>query len=101
MSTIGPFSINTGDVLVRYTYHGDADLNGVVDFDDYSRIDQGFNSHRTGWVNGDFDYNAVVDFDDYSLIDLAFNTQGAYQRPATVIDLIDDSDGDAELMPGA
>jgi hypothetical protein len=62
-------------VLVKYTYYGDNDFNGVVDFDDYSRTDAGFNQFRTGWLNGDFDGNGVVDFDDYSLIDLAFNTQ--------------------------
>ena len=62
-------------MLVKYTYYGDTDFNGVVDFDDYSRTDAGFNQHKTGWLNGDFDGNGVVDFDDYSLIDLAFNTQ--------------------------
>jgi hypothetical protein len=92
MSTIGPFSIGASDVLLRYTMHGDADLNGVVDFDDYSRIDQGFNNHKTGWVNGDFDYNNVVDFDDYSLIDFAFNTQGL--RPSLVRGVIDDGGGE-------
>jgi hypothetical protein len=54
---------------------GDADLNRSVDFDDYSRIDNGFNNHLAGWSNGDFDGNGVIDFDDYSLIDQAFNTQ--------------------------
>ena len=64
-------------VLVKYTYYGDTDFNGVVNFDDYSRIDSGFNNGRSGWLNGDFDGNGVINFDDYSLIDLAFNTQGA------------------------
>ncbi|MBC8105221.1 MAG: hypothetical protein H7Z14_01410 [Anaerolineae bacterium] len=72
---IDDITIAAGDVVVRYTYAGDADLNRVVDFDDYSRIDGGFNVGRTGWTNGDFDYNGIVDFDDYSLIDQAFNTQ--------------------------
>ncbi|MBC8106480.1 MAG: hypothetical protein H7Z14_07820, partial [Anaerolineae bacterium] len=65
---------------------GDADTNGVIDFDDYSLIDNGFNNHRTGWSNGDFDYNGIVDFDDYSLIDTNFNVQsaGALARIATV-----------------
>jgi hypothetical protein len=64
-------------VLVKYTYYGDADFNGQVNFDDYSRTDAGFSLGRTGWVNGDYDGNNLVNFDDYSLIDLAFNTQGA------------------------
>ncbi|CAN5487120.1 hypothetical protein BH09PLA1_BH09PLA1_05670 [soil metagenome] len=68
-------------VLVKYTYYGDADFNGVVNFDDYSRIDAGFNGNRTGWLNGDFDGNGVINFDDYSLIDSAFNTQGPPLRP--------------------
>ena len=70
-------TVDATSVLVKYTYYGDADFNGVVNFDDYSRTDAGFNFGRTGWVNGDFDGNSIVNFDDYSLIDLAFNTQGA------------------------
>jgi hypothetical protein len=86
-SIYGPTALFAGEaidstaVLVKYTYYGDTDFNGRVDFDDYSRTDSGFNQHKTGWLNGDFDGNGVVDFDDYSLIDLAFNTQGASLRP--------------------
>src|SRR5262249_49982266 len=65
--------------LVKDTYYGDSDLNGQVNFDDYARIDSGFNNGRSGWLNGDFDGNGVVNFDDYSLIDLAFNVQS--QQP--------------------
>jgi hypothetical protein len=64
-------------VLVKYTYYGDADFNGSVDFDDYVRIDQGFNFGLTGWLNGDFDGSGGVDFDDAVLIDLGFNLQTA------------------------
>jgi hypothetical protein len=67
-------------VLVKYTYYGDTDFNGRVNFDDYVRADNGFNNHLTGWLNGDFDGNGQVNFDDYVLIDLAFNTQGAALR---------------------
>ena len=66
---------DTTAVLVKYTYYGDADFNGKVNFDDYVRTDSGFNNHRSGWSNGDFDGNGQVNFDDYVLIDLAFNTQ--------------------------
>src|SRR5204862_8349826 len=63
------------DTPVKYTYYGDTDFNGRVNFDDYVRTDNGLNNHLTGWVNGDFDGNNTVNFDDYVLIDLAFNTQ--------------------------
>jgi autotransporter-associated beta strand protein len=65
------------DVLVKYTYYGDADLNGEVDGTDYSRIDSGYINHLTGWYNGDFNYDGAVDGSDYTLIDNAFNRQGS------------------------
>jgi hypothetical protein len=68
-------AIDNDAVLVKYTYYGDTNFNGRVNFDDYVRIDNGFNTHRAGWLNGDFDGNGRIDFDDYVLLDLAFNTQ--------------------------
>ncbi len=77
-------TLDDTSVLVKYTYYGDADFNGIINFDDYARIDNGFSTNRTGWLNGDFDGNGQVNFDDYSLIDLAFNTQGSPLRPGIV-----------------
>jgi autotransporter-associated beta strand protein len=70
------------DVLAKYTYFGDANLDGQVDGSDYTLIDAGFNSQKTaapltGWYNGDFNYDGQIDGSDYTLIDNAFNTQGA------------------------
>ena len=76
-----------GDVLVKFTYYGDSDLNGLVNFDDFGRIDGGFNSGGTDWFHGDFDLNGVINFDDYSLIDLAFNTEsGTLRRAMSYLD---------------
>ena len=69
-------ALDTTALLIKYTYYGDADFNGKVNFDDYVRTDNGFNNRRTGWANGDFDGSGTANFDDYVLIDLAFNTQG-------------------------
>jgi autotransporter-associated beta strand protein len=66
-----------GDILVKYTYYGDANLDGAVDGSDYTRIDAAFNNPAlTGWANGDFNYDGKVDGSDYTLIDNAFNSQG-------------------------
>jgi autotransporter-associated beta strand protein len=71
------------DVLVKYTYYGDTNLDGEVDGSDYSRIDASYLSEQTthtavtGWYNGDFNYDGVVNGSDYTLMDNAFNTQGA------------------------
>jgi hypothetical protein len=81
-----------GDTLSKYTWYGDTDFNGKVNFDDYVRTDNGFNGHLSGWLNGDFDLNGQVNFDDYVLIDLAFNTQsGTLGRALSFIDGTDRS----------
>jgi hypothetical protein len=84
---------------VKYTWYGDTDLNGKVNFDDYVRTDNGFNNHLSGWFNGDFDYNGVVNFDDYVLIDLAFNTQSGTLGRALAF--LDGSDASERGMDGA
>jgi hypothetical protein len=70
-------TVVSSDVLVKYTYYGDANLDGHVDGSDYTLIDNGFNNHLTGWINGDFNYDGVVDGSDYTLIDNAYTSQGA------------------------
>jgi hypothetical protein len=66
-------SLGTADVAVKYTYYGDANLDGTVDGADYQQIDNGFGMGLTGWQNGDFNYDGVVDGSDFSLIDNTFN----------------------------
>ncbi len=75
-------NVSDGDILVKYTYFGDSNLDGVVNSADYIQIDTGFSSQvtaspLTGWYNGDFNYDGQINGDDYTLIDNAFNTQGA------------------------
>jgi filamentous hemagglutinin len=77
----------TGDVLVKYTYYGDANLDGKVDGSDYSLTDAGYASHGalTGWFNGDFNYDGTIDGSDYALIDNAFNNQGSAVTSAALV----------------
>ncbi len=70
-------TVVSSDVLVKYTYYGDANLDGVVNGSDYTMIDNGFNNGLSGWQNGDFNYDGSINGSDYTLIDNAFNTQGA------------------------
>ena len=89
-TTLGTFSTlspGTADVLLRYTYYGDANLDGKVNGADYVRIDAGYAAAKTatpltGWYNGDFNYDGKVDGSDYTLIDNAFNLQGASLSPS-------------------
>ncbi len=70
------YAISGSTFTIKYTYYGDANLDGVVNGSDYTLIDNGFNNALTAWHNGDFNYDGVVNGDDYTLIDNAFNTQG-------------------------
>jgi fibronectin-binding autotransporter adhesin len=95
---------NSGDILVKYTYFGDANLDGKVDGSDYSLLDAGYASNKpgfngtvlTGWYNGDFNYDGVIDGSDYTLIDNAFNNQGA--REASSMALV--ASETAQVAPG-
>jgi hypothetical protein len=91
-------------VLVKYTYYGDANLDGKVDGTDYSRIDASFLAEQsgpnvTGWYNGDFNYDGVVNGSDYTLIDNAFNSQGAQiaAQIATPTALLDNAAGGSSV----
>jgi hypothetical protein len=56
------------DILVKYTYYGDADLNGFVNGDDESLLLYGLKQGGAPhWEFGDFDYSGHVTGDDYSL----------------------------------
>jgi len=61
-----------GEVVIKYTWNGDANLDGVVNADDYFQIDTGFITQKPGYYNGDFNYDGVINADDYFLIDSAF-----------------------------
>ena len=87
--------IEGSDLLVKYTWYGDTDFNGRINFDDYVRTDNGFNNGLTGWLNGDFDGNGQINFDDYVLIDLAFNVQDGTMRRA--LSFLDGSDHEAPM----
>ncbi|MCC6123607.1 MAG: PEP-CTERM sorting domain-containing protein [Pirellulales bacterium] len=61
------------DSLMRYTYYGDCDLNGVTDLTDYGYIDYAYLSGGlSGWVWGDFDMDGSVGLGDYGYIDYVY-----------------------------
>ena len=62
------------EVFVKYTYNGDANVDGRISSDDYFRIDSGFLAQPTSptFAQGDFNYDGQITSDDYFLIDQAF-----------------------------
>jgi hypothetical protein len=101
-------NVNDGDVLVKYTYYGDALLTGSVNAADYIQIDNAFSYNQanpstplTGWYNGDFNYDGVVNGDDYTLIDNAFNTQGSASLAAVPAAPLEMVASDTDQISGA
>jgi probable HAF family extracellular repeat protein len=83
-----------GHVLVKFTYGGDANLDGTLNIDDYTRIDSGVSAGLSGWSNGDFNYDGKINIDDYVVIDGNIGTQGppfsngASTRDADVLSIV-------------
>src|SRR6476469_3203976 len=65
----GTESVDGSAALIKYSYVGDANLDGKLNIDDYIHIDNGITTNATGWFNGDFNLDGKINIDDYVLID--------------------------------
>jgi hypothetical protein len=61
----------SGQIEVKYTLNGDANLDGVVNSIDFGTIAADFGKQVSGWDLGDFNYDGVVNSIDFG--DLAVN----------------------------
>lgn len=68
--------VSAGDLLVKYTYLGDTDLNGYVDSNDLANLLAGMSGGLTGWVNGDTNYDGKVDMIDLTNLLASLQGQG-------------------------
>jgi hypothetical protein len=55
-------TVDANSILIKYTYLGDTNLDGVVDIaTDFQMFKGGLFGGLSGWENGDFNYDGVVD----------------------------------------
>jgi autotransporter-associated beta strand protein len=73
----GVSGLTATDVLVKYTYYGDSDLNGATTLDDYTLFLNGYQTAGNTWVQGDYDYSGLVTLDDFTLFLAGYQQQGA------------------------
>jgi hypothetical protein len=74
----GGFTVNATCVLVKYTYTGDANLDGVIDPDDHALFDfNDVNPNAHNYFNGDFNFDGDINADDAALMVFNFIAQGA------------------------
>jgi hypothetical protein len=69
--------VDATSAIIKYTYGGDANLDGKINVDDYGRIDFNVSLGMSGWLNGDFNYDGKINVDDYGIIDFNVGIQGA------------------------
>jgi autotransporter-associated beta strand protein len=64
----GVIGLTATDVLVKYTYAGDANLDGKVDIGDLGLLAGAWQQAGKVWFDGDFTYNGTVDIGDLGLL---------------------------------
>ena len=73
--------VDATSVLFAYTRYGDADLNGLVNLNDFNRLATNFGLVGAVWTDGDFDYNGTVGLGDYNLMAANFGLAAAPDGP--------------------
>ncbi len=74
-------TVDSTTVLARYTRYGDADLNAVVNLDDFNRLAANFGQSNRFWSQGDFNYNMIVNLDDFNLLAANFGLSAGPNGP--------------------
>jgi autotransporter-associated beta strand protein len=77
-ATHGGVAVDASSILIKFTYFGDADLNGQVDVADLGALASNWQTSGP-WTSGDFDYSGFIDVADLGL--LASNWQSGVGNP--------------------
>ncbi len=99
-STFDGATVSATDILVKYTYLGDTNLDGQVDSADLANLLAGMNGGLTGWINGDMNYDGRVDAADVTLLLDGLQGQGApLGNPGGGTGAVPEAGGLTLLMP--
>jgi hypothetical protein len=60
--------VDASSLLVKYTWSGDANLDGVVNSSDFSALAVNFNGSSKDWQTGDFNYDGTVNALDFNMV---------------------------------
>ncbi len=60
--------LSSGQIEIKFTIYGDANLDGVVSGDDFSILVANLGKSAAAWDQGDFNYDGVVSGEDFSLL---------------------------------
>jgi hypothetical protein len=68
--------------LVKYTWYGDANVDGKVDSGDFNALASHFGASSQLWASGDFNYDGKVDTVDFNALAGNFGASGAASAAA-------------------
>jgi hypothetical protein len=74
--------LSSGQIEVKYTLLGDANLDGLVNAADFTILAANFNQPVTGWDQGDFNYDGLVNAADFTDLAANFNQGSQIAAPA-------------------
>jgi hypothetical protein len=73
-----PAGLASGQIEIKYTLLGDANLDGAVNGADFAILASNFNKAVHGWDQGDFNYDGAANGTDFAALAANFN-KGASQ----------------------
>jgi hypothetical protein len=85
ISTFAGQSVDTTAVLLRYTFSGDANIDGVVNTADFTALANRFNSSTQLWTDGDFNYDGFINAIDFNALATNFGQSLASPGLGTII----------------
>ena len=77
--------LSSGQIEVKYTLLGDANLDGLVNAEDFTILSSNFNQPVTGWDRGDFNYDGQVNAADFNDLAANFNQSASIAAVANAL----------------
>jgi hypothetical protein len=73
----GGQSVDNSSIVLRYTRYGDANVDGVVNLNDFNILASNFGQAGKYWFEGDFDYDGLVNLQDFNRLAANFGLSAA------------------------
>jgi hypothetical protein len=67
-TSISSFAIAPGDIVLRYTLNGDANLDQLVNLADFNRLAANFGQANRAWTSGDWTYDGIANLTDFNAL---------------------------------
>jgi hypothetical protein len=68
VTTFAGQTVDSTAVLIKYTWSGDANLDGIANLADFNRLASNFGQSPRIWPQGDFNFDGTADLADFNLM---------------------------------